>query len=818
MVRAGDQRVDLRIVGQQRHRVDQILEPPVLDEDARADDQEDVVGDAEPRARRRPVRWIEEVRRRAGRHDQGILAIAATDHLDLLGAEHHDRGGAAGVEQVGPREEGLHHPARQRAVAGDRLLRHDRVLPQRLVVARPHERDRQAPGGDTPGSQREPLVGVDDVRVCRDEPGDLRHVEPEATGQRPVAGGQLGDAAPDRADLELIGCVGELAAGEEVVTGDRDAVPAPDQPGPELEHQPHAASTARLSADVMVDERDVHLGESGGPARPRPAISRGGGTPTVQYPLLGWYRPSQPTAIRRWPVRRRTCSVDILDTADAGPIVIRGSLLRLGGYLLGTLATVVSSAVVIRHLGVIDTGHFLTVTALVTIVATVSDLGLTGFARARIRHGPEIGRATLPAQPARHPPGARARRAVDRRAVRPAGRLPRRDGARNGDRGSRHGVLGRSRRMLDPAPGRAAVRVGGRPAARDPGRRGDRGRAAGAGRGGAAPVLCAATADRDPGAGGDDGDRRPRLAPDPGTSRPGSGAGWSGASCLSPPRSSCRSCTSRSLRSWSRCCPAPRRPDTLACRSASWPRSPCSRHWSSPRPCPLLARAARDDAERFNYASRRLVETMVLAGCGLALALFLGAAFAIHVIAGSGYDQSVEVLRILAVALLGTFVIGARGYALLVTRPPACDARLQRHRAHRRAGVRSAADQRLWREGGSDRDGGRRVDARPPATSARSRTSDPSCAWTPASSCGPPPPPSSPAPRRVCSACPRSPRRCSGWRSTSPLCWRLESSPPRSARRSSSAAALPYECAGGAGGATVPPRRHNRRVRSWARR
>jgi O-antigen/teichoic acid export membrane protein len=80
---------------------------------------------------------------------------------------------------------------------------------------------------------------------------------------------------------------------------------------------------------------------------------------------------------------------------------------------------------------------------------------------------------------------------------------------------------------------------------------------------------------------------------------------------------------------------------------------------------PLLARAARDDAERFDYASRRLVETMVLAGCGLALALFLGAAFAIEVIAGSGYGHSVEVLRILAVALLGTFVIGARGYALL---------------------------------------------------------------------------------------------------------------------------------------------------------
>jgi O-antigen/teichoic acid export membrane protein len=80
---------------------------------------------------------------------------------------------------------------------------------------------------------------------------------------------------------------------------------------------------------------------------------------------------------------------------------------------------------------------------------------------------------------------------------------------------------------------------------------------------------------------------------------------------------------------------------------------------------PLLARAARDDAERFSYASRRLAETMLLAGCGVALALFLGAGFAIRLVAGPGFGPSVDVLRILAFALLGTFVIGARGYALL---------------------------------------------------------------------------------------------------------------------------------------------------------
>jgi O-antigen/teichoic acid export membrane protein len=80
---------------------------------------------------------------------------------------------------------------------------------------------------------------------------------------------------------------------------------------------------------------------------------------------------------------------------------------------------------------------------------------------------------------------------------------------------------------------------------------------------------------------------------------------------------------------------------------------------------PLLARAARDDAERFGYASRRLAETMLIAGWGVALALFLGASFAIRVVAGPGFEPSIDVLRILAFALLGTFIIGARGYALL---------------------------------------------------------------------------------------------------------------------------------------------------------
>ena len=56
---------------------------------------------------------------------------------------------------------------------------------------------------------------------------------------------------------------------------------------------------------------------------------------------------------------------------------------------------------------------------------------------------------------------------------------------------------------------------------------------------------------------------------------------------------------------------------------------------------------------------------MLLAGVGVALALFLGAEFAVDLVAGADFDAAVDVLRVLAFALMGTFVIAARGYSLL---------------------------------------------------------------------------------------------------------------------------------------------------------
>jgi O-antigen/teichoic acid export membrane protein len=355
---------------------------------------------------------------------------------------------------------------------------------------------------------------------------------------------------------------------------------------------------------------------------------------------------------------------DILDTADAGPSVIRGGMLRLGGYALGTLATVASSAVVIRHLGVIDTGHFLTVTALLSIVATVSDLGLTGIAVREYSAGPgSDGRRFL-----RHFLGIRVALAlgglsiavlfgllVGYPSVMVLGTVVAGCGmvflvVQDGcaiplQVGLRFGWVAGLQLAIQVGVAIEAVLLA----------------AAGAGLlpffalqlPVVVPALVVTVVV---------GGRNARLVPIIDTREwrrmvrrilPYSVAvvlsvvyfqiAQVMVSVLSSPTETGYFGVSFRVLAAFTLLPS------LGVSTA----------------LPLLARAARDDEERFNYASRRLVETMVLAGCGLALALFLGAAFAIHVIAGPGYGHSVEVLRILAVALLGTFVIAARGYALL---------------------------------------------------------------------------------------------------------------------------------------------------------
>ena len=60
-----------------------------------------------------------------------------------------------------------------------------------------------------------------------------------------------------------------------------------------------------------------------------------------------------------------------------GPACGPGGALRAGGYLAGQLLTVGAVALLFRHLGVDDTGRYVTVLSLVAIVQGLTDLGLT---------------------------------------------------------------------------------------------------------------------------------------------------------------------------------------------------------------------------------------------------------------------------------------------------------------------------------------------------------------------------------------------------------------------------------------------------------
>jgi len=69
----------------------------------------------------------------------------------------------------------------------------------------------------------------------------------------------------------------------------------------------------------------------------------------------------------------------VLDSSDAGRAAVRGSVLRSSGYVAGLALSLVSAPLLIRHLGAVDFGRYLTVISLVTIVAGVTEGGLNSI-------------------------------------------------------------------------------------------------------------------------------------------------------------------------------------------------------------------------------------------------------------------------------------------------------------------------------------------------------------------------------------------------------------------------------------------------------
>jgi O-antigen/teichoic acid export membrane protein len=67
---------------------------------------------------------------------------------------------------------------------------------------------------------------------------------------------------------------------------------------------------------------------------------------------------------------------DLLDSPAAGATAVRGGGLRVAGYILGVAISVISSALLLRHLGVVATGEYVTVVSLVALAGGVTDAGL----------------------------------------------------------------------------------------------------------------------------------------------------------------------------------------------------------------------------------------------------------------------------------------------------------------------------------------------------------------------------------------------------------------------------------------------------------
>lgn len=86
---------------------------------------------------------------------------------------------------------------------------------------------------------------------------------------------------------------------------------------------------------------------------------------------------------------------------------------------------------------------------------------------------------------------------------------------------------------------------------------------------------------------------------------------------------------------------------------------------------PLLARAERDDRDRLAYALQRIFEMCLILGVATAIGLAAGANFIVHVVTGpdfSEYRGAVGAMRIQGFAMIASFLIAAAGYGLLALR------------------------------------------------------------------------------------------------------------------------------------------------------
>ena len=82
---------------------------------------------------------------------------------------------------------------------------------------------------------------------------------------------------------------------------------------------------------------------------------------------------------------------DVLDSTEAGGRIVRGGALRFGAYVAIVALSVISAALLTRHLGVERFGEYTTVLSLVGVLAAITDAGMStiGTREFAVREGAE---------------------------------------------------------------------------------------------------------------------------------------------------------------------------------------------------------------------------------------------------------------------------------------------------------------------------------------------------------------------------------------------------------------------------------------------
>ena len=104
--------------------------------------------------------------------------------------------------------------------------------------------------------------------------------------------------------------------------------------------------------------------------------------------------PTRPEATAQAEVSAGEPAADLLDTPRAGATAIRGGAVRMAGYAIAVPVNVLASALLLRHLGVLATGDYVTVVSLVTLAGGITDAGLATIGVREL--------STLPTTVARH--------------------------------------------------------------------------------------------------------------------------------------------------------------------------------------------------------------------------------------------------------------------------------------------------------------------------------------------------------------------------------------------------------------------------------